>query len=76
RPKRKQMLAIVGIPVYHYHKHPGCFSGGQRQRMGIARAVVNRPAFLLCVVPTSALIVSNHAQNIQLQLALQKEFSM
>ncbi len=76
RAKAKEILAIVGITGDDVHKLPCSFSGGQRQRMGIARAVVNRPAFVLCDEPTSALDVSIQAQIIQLLLRLQKEFSL
>jgi ABC-type oligopeptide transport system ATPase subunit len=74
--KAKEILAIVGIKGEDVHKFPRNFSGGQRQRIGIARAVVNRPAFVLCDEPTSALDVSIQAQIIQLLLRLQKEFSL
>ena len=76
RAKAKEILAIVGIKGEEIHKFPRNFSGGQRQRIGIARAVVNRPAFVLCDEPTSALDVSIQAQIIQLLLKLQKEFSL
>lgn len=76
RAKAKEILAIVGITGDDVHKLPRSFSGGQRQRIGIARAVVNRPAFVLCDEPTSALDVSIQAQIIQLLLRLQKEFSL
>ena len=62
RAKAKEILAIVGITGDDVHKLPRSFSGGQRQRIGIARAVVNRPAFVLCDEPTSALDVSIQAQ--------------
>lgn len=74
--KAKEILSIVGITGEDVYKLPKSFSGGQRQRIGIARAVVNRPAFVLCDEPTSALDVSIQAQIIQLLLHLQKEFSL
>lgn len=74
--KAKEILSIVGITGEDVYKLPKSFSGGQRQRIGIARAVVNRPAFVLCDEPTSALDVSIQAQIIQLLLQLQKEFSL
>ena len=73
RKKAEEILAVVGITGEAIHKIPRHFSGGQRQRIGIARAVVNRPSFILCDEPTSALDVSIQAQIIQLLLSLQKE---
>lgn len=76
RKKAEEILAVVGIIGEAIHKIPRHFSGGQRQRIGIARAVVNRPSFILCDEPTSALDVSIQAQIIQLLLSLQKEFGL
>lgn len=76
RKKAEEILAIVGITGEAIYKIPRHFSGGQRQRIGIARAVVNRPSFILCDEPTSALDVSIQAQIIQLLLSLQKEFAL
>lgn len=74
--KAETILSVVGITGEDIHKIPRHFSGGQRQRIGIARAVVNRPSFILCDEPTSALDVSIQAQIIQLLLSLQKEFAL
>ena len=76
KKKAEEILAVVGITGEAIHKIPRHFSGGQRQRIGIARAVVNRPSFILCDEPTSALDVSIQAQIIQLLLSLQKEFGL
>ena len=76
RKKAEEILAVVGITGEAIHKIPRHFSGGQRHRIGIARAVVNRPSFILCDEPTSALDVSIQAQIIQLLLSLQKEFGL
>ena len=76
RKKAEEILAVVGIIGEAIHKIPRHFSGGQRQQIGIARAVVNRPSFILCDEPTSALDVSIQAQIIQLLLSLQKEFGL
>ena len=76
RKKAEEILAVVGITGEAIHKIPRHFSGGQRQRIGIARAVVNRPSFILCDEPTSALDVSIQAQIIQLLLSFQKEFGL
>lgn len=74
--KAQEILETVGIKGEAIHKLPRSFSGGQRQRIGIARAVVNRPAFILCDEPTSALDVSIQGQIIQLLKVLQQEFRL
>lgn len=74
--KAEAILATVGITGEAIHKLPRAFSGGQRQRIGIARAVVNQPAFILCDEPTSALDVSIQGQIIQLLKTLQADFHL
>ena len=74
--KGTEILAKVGITGDNIHKLPRHFSGGQRQRIGIARAIINEPAFILCDEPTSALDVSIQAQIIQLLLSLQEELGL
>ncbi|MGT2799938.1 ATP-binding cassette domain-containing protein [Streptococcus marmotae] len=72
----RAILERVGITGEAIHKRPKAFSGGQRQRIGIARAVVNRPQFVVCDEPTSALDVSIQAQILQLLSELQEEFHL
>lgn len=74
--KATEILETVGITGEAIHKLPRSFSGGQRQRIGIARAVVNHPAFILCDEPTSALDVSIQGQIIQLLKMLQSEYGL
>lgn len=76
REKAIEILATVGIKGEAIYKLPRSFSGGQRQRIGIARAVVNRPAFILCDEPTSALDVSIQGQIIQLLKSLQESYGL
>lgn len=76
REKAIEILATVGIKGEAIYKLPLSFSGGQRQRIGIARAVVNRPAFILCDEPTSALDVSIQGQIIQLLKSLQESYGL
>lgn len=76
KEKAQKILARVGITGEAIDKLPQHFSGGQRQRLGIARAVVSQPSFILCDEPTSALDASIQAQIMQLLISLQKEFGL
>jgi oligopeptide transport system ATP-binding protein len=68
------MLARVGLPAESVNRYPHEFSGGQCQRIGIARAMVLRPKLLVCDEPVSALDVSIQAQIVNLLLELKREF--
>ncbi len=72
----KQLLDRVSIPERNFNRYPHEFSGGQCQRIGIARALVAKPSILLCDEPVSALDVSVQAQVINLLKDLQAEFDL
>lgn len=81
KPKERQdrvfeILEKVGLSPYHYYSYPREFSGGQRQRLNLARAIISNPRIIVCDEPVSALDVSIQAQIINLLKNLQKEFAL
>jgi oligopeptide/dipeptide ABC transporter ATP-binding protein len=71
-----EMLIRVGIAPDLVNRYPHEFSGGQCQRIGIARAMILRPRLLVCDEPVSALDVSIQEQIVNLLADLKREYGM
>jgi len=76
RARVKDMMLKVGLDPAWINRYPHEFSGGQNQRVGIARAMIVQPQLVVCDEAVSALDVSIQRQIVDLLMKLQAEFGM
>jgi len=74
--KIKELLEMVQLPLSYMYKFPSMIGGGEKQMVGIARALATNPSLVVLDEPTSALDVSIQAKIINMLVQFQKEFNL
>lgn len=76
KEKVEEVLDLVKLPKYALKKYPHQFSGGERQRIAVGRAVLTDPEFIVCDEPVSNLDVTIQLQVLNLLKEIQKRFGI